>query len=93
MIAALKHMQGLDDPPVVIANHPSRTATAYGVYGLVSPHELRDWNDAAPNVAVGMEGAPGHQASGLKPDGSVKPAGRSAAPTTAAFPPWAVSTR
>lgn len=75
MIAALKHMGGLADPPVVIANHPARTAKAMGRYGLVSPHELRNWNDAAPQVAVGMEGAPGHQAYGLKPDGSVNPDG------------------
>ncbi|MDZ4371151.1 MAG: phosphoesterase [Phenylobacterium sp.] len=75
MIAALKHMDALPDPPVVIANHPARTATRPGVYGLVSPHELRAWNDAAPRVAIGMEGAPGHQAYGLKPDGSARPGG------------------
>jgi len=65
MIDALKHMGGLADPPVVIANHPSRTAKGVGDYGLVSPSELRGWNDAAPHVAVGMEGAPGHQAAAL----------------------------
>lgn len=75
MIAALKHMGAMADPPVVIANHPARTAKALGKYGLVSPHELRNWNDAAPGVAVGMEGAPGHQAGGLARDGSVKPEG------------------
>lgn len=73
MIEALRHMKGLDAPPVVIANHPSRTATGKGQYGLVSPQELRNWNDAAPEVAVGMEGAPGHQANGLKADGSPDP--------------------
>jgi hypothetical protein len=41
-----------------LANHPSRR-------GLDSPHEIRAWNDAAPGIAVGMEGAPGHQASGM----------------------------
>jgi len=65
MVDALKYMSKIPAPPVVIANHPARTATAIGVYGLVSPGELRNWNDAAPNVAVGMEGAPGHQAGGL----------------------------
>jgi hypothetical protein len=75
MVAALKHMGALADPPVVIANHPSRTAKGVGDYGLVSPSELRKWNDAAPQVSVGMEGAPGHQANGLKPDGSVDPTG------------------
>jgi PHP domain len=39
-----------------LANHPSRR-------GVDSPHEIRNWNDAGPNIAVGMEGAPGHQAS------------------------------
>lgn len=65
MTEALKHMGSIAAPPVVIANHPSRTATAVGAYGLVSPGELRNWNDAAPHVAVGMEGAPGHQAASL----------------------------
>jgi len=76
MVEALKHMGALPAPPVVIANHPSRTASGMGAYGLVSPSELRNWNDAAPEVAVGMEGAPGHQANGLKPDGSKDPEGR-----------------
>jgi hypothetical protein len=75
MLDALRHMRSLPQPPVVIANHPSRTAQTSGTYGLVSPAELRNWNDTAPNVAVGMEGAPGHQASALKPDGSAKPDG------------------
>lgn len=75
MIDALKHMGALADPPVVIANHPSRTARGVGQYGLVSPSELRNWNDAAPNVSVGMEGAPGHQAGGMKPDGSPEATG------------------
>lgn len=72
MIAALKHMDSLADPPLVIANHPARTAKGEGQYGLLSPHELRNWNDAAPQVAVGMEGAPGHQAEALQRDGSRK---------------------
>lgn len=41
-----------------LANHPSRR-------GVDSPHEIRAWNDAGPNVAVGFEGAPGHQAGGI----------------------------
>ncbi|WP_440102241.1 PHP domain-containing protein [Streptosporangium sp. H16] len=45
------------------ANHPSRK-------GLDSPHEIRAWRDAQPGIAVGMEGAPGHQAAGIpKPHG------------------------
>ncbi len=46
-----------------LANHPSRK-------GLDTPHEIRAWRDAAPGIAVGMEGAPGHQAAGIaKPNG------------------------
>jgi hypothetical protein len=41
-----------------LANHPARK-------GLDSPHEIRAWRDAQPGIAVGMEGAPGHQAAGL----------------------------
>ena len=36
------------------------------MFGLTTPAELRRWNDAAPNIAVGMEGAPGHQAAELR---------------------------
>ena len=62
MLDALRHMDALQKKPVVIANHPSRSATGLAEYGLDTPAELRDWNDAAPDVAIGMEGAPGHQA-------------------------------
>lgn len=75
MLDALSHMKALPSPPVVIANHPSRTAKGMGEYGLLSPSELRNWNDTAPNVAVGMEGAPGHQAGALNKDGSNKSTG------------------
>jgi hypothetical protein len=75
MIEALRAMRAIPAPPVVIANHPSRSATAVGAYGQDRPGELRDWNDTAPNIAIGMEGAPGHQASALDRDGSVKPGG------------------
>ncbi len=72
MVEALKHMRAITPAPVVIVNHPSRTATAVGAYGLVTPRELRNWNDAAPEVAVGMEGAPGHQASSFTPGHALK---------------------
>ena len=91
MIAALKFAKTLAAPPVLIANHPSRSATAQTAYGLDQPGELRDWNDAAPQVAIGMEGAPGHQASSLNPDGSLKLTGRRGgyehAPTLGGFDP------
>ncbi|OLF18458.1 PHP domain-containing protein [Actinophytocola xanthii] len=41
-----------------LANHPARR-------GIDSPHEFRLWRDADPSVAIGMEGAPGHQAAGI----------------------------
>ena len=75
MLEALRFMRDIAAPPVVIANHPSRSAKAYGVYGQDTPSELRDWNDAAPRVAIGMEGAPGHQASAINKDGSLDSAG------------------
>jgi hypothetical protein len=51
------------DGALFLANHPSRR-------GIDSPHEIRNWRDADPTVAIGMEGAPGHQAAGIaKPNG------------------------
>lgn len=75
MIEALEFMRKLEAPPVVIAHHPSRSASQVGGYGLDEPAELRAWNDAAPEVAVGMEGAPGHQAAALASDGTLDPGG------------------
>ena len=66
MIDALEFAKGLNPQPVVIAHHPSRSAREESVFGLTTPAELRWWNDAAPNIAVGMEGAPGHQAAELR---------------------------
>ncbi|MET8892754.1 PHP domain-containing protein [Streptomyces albogriseolus] len=46
---------------LMLANHPSRK-------GIDSPHEIRAWRDAGGpdrQIAVGFEGAPGHQAAGL----------------------------
>ncbi len=40
------------------ANHPARK-------GLDSPHEIRGWRERQPGIALGMEGAPGHQAAGI----------------------------
>jgi hypothetical protein len=75
MIEALRHMARQDRPPVLIANHPSRSATGLGAYGQDTPAEFRNWNDAAPRVAVGMEGAPGHQGAALNRDGSLDSTG------------------
>lgn len=70
MLAALREMRDMQPPPLLIANHPSRSASGFGQYGVDDPAELRGWNDTAPNVAVGMAGAPGHQAATLLPDGT-----------------------
>ncbi|MFG3496411.1 PHP domain-containing protein [Streptomyces sp. NPDC047928] len=46
---------------LMLANHPARK-------GIDSPHEIRAWRDATASgrqIAVGMEGAPGHQAAGI----------------------------
>lgn len=63
MLEALAQMRALPAPPLMFINHPSRTATAMGRWGDVEPDELRAWHAAAPQVLVGMEGAPGHQAT------------------------------
>ena len=63
MIEALKVMNAQSPKPVLFAHHPSRSATGLGEYGMTAPAELRVWNDTAPEVAIGMEGAPGHQAA------------------------------
>jgi hypothetical protein len=76
MLEALRVMDSLPEKPLVIANHPSRSADSVGVYGLYDPAELRDWNDQAPDVAVGMAGAPGHQASTVARDGSIEDGSR-----------------
>lgn len=75
MIDALKLMRDQAVPPVLIANHPSRSATAPYAWGQYTPAEFRNWNDTAPRVAIGMEGAPGHQAGAIRPDGSPDPDG------------------
>lgn len=73
MIDALKVMKTFDEKPVVIANHPSRSAPKFGEYGKYDPSELRSWNDTASDVAVGMAGAPGHQARTLSKWGGILP--------------------
>lgn len=75
MLEALRVMQQLPQRPVLFANHPARSATGLGAYGLDTPAEFRNWHDTAPNVVAGFEGAPGHQAAALRPDGTLDPAG------------------
>lgn len=75
MIEALNYMKQMDELPIHIAHHASRSATGIGQFGQTTPQEIRNWNDAAPNISIGMEGAPGHQAAALNPDGSLDPKG------------------
>lgn len=70
MVEMLREQQARARKPIVIAHHPSRSADEPPAYGMTTPGELRDWNDAGPDVAIGMEGAPGRQARGLKLDGT-----------------------
>ncbi|MFE9021461.1 PHP domain-containing protein [Streptomyces sp. NPDC007808] len=49
---------GYVDDVLVIANHPLRL-------GIDSPHEMRAWRDAAPEIMIGMEGAPGAQGAAV----------------------------
>ncbi len=65
MLEALAYMNQLENKPVVIANHPARSAKGAHRYGLDEPAELRGWNNTAPEIAIGMAGAPGHQAAAL----------------------------
>lgn len=69
---ALMFMSHLQRLPLLFANHPSRSATGIGAYGLDEPREFRNNHDAASAIYRGMEGAPGHQAGALAPDGSIK---------------------
>lgn len=50
--------EGRTDDALMLANHPARK-------GIDSPHEIRAWQEARGRIAVGMEGAPGHQAGGI----------------------------
>ena len=66
---------------LLLANHPARK-------GLDSPHEIRGWRDTNPSIAVGMEGAPGHQAAAIPGSGHTTN-GRGYydnAPSAASFP-------
>ncbi|MFJ8603966.1 histidinol-phosphatase [Streptomyces shenzhenensis] len=49
---------GYVDDVLVLANHPLRL-------GIDSPHEMRAWRDAAPDIMIGMEGAPGAQGAAV----------------------------
>jgi hypothetical protein len=75
MIDALNYMKQMDELPISIAHHPSRSATGVSKWGQDTPQEFRNWNDTAPNISIGMEGAPGHQAGAINPDGSLDPNG------------------
>lgn len=75
MLQALKAMQEEQKPPILIVNHPARLAKKLSSFKKVTPQKLRKWQDTAPDVVIGMEGAPGHQANALNPDGSIRKSG------------------
>lgn len=54
---------------LMFANHPTRK-------GLDSPAEIRAWREAAPDIVMGWEGAPGHQAAGISTAAGGPGAGR-----------------
>ncbi|MBP2327006.1 hypothetical protein JOF56_007391 [Kibdelosporangium banguiense] len=65
MIEFLKAAKDMRHKPLVIGHHTSRSASGLGVYGQDTPREFRNGNNIAPDVYVGFEGAPGHQAGPL----------------------------
>ena len=75
-LALLAYLQGLQQRPLVFANHPARTAAGLGSWGQSHPTQFRQNMDAAPEVYRGMEAAPGHQAKTLERDGSRRNKGR-----------------
>ncbi|MEU6781304.1 phosphoesterase [Nonomuraea angiospora] len=75
MLEALRVMRQLPHKPLLFANHPARSASGLGIYGQDTPAEFRNWNDTAPEIAHGFEGAPGHQAGTLRKDGTIDPDG------------------
>ena len=60
---------GRVDGALQILHHASRS-------GLYSPSEMRNLRDGAPTVAIGMEGAPGHQAASIPTSAGGAGAGR-----------------
>ncbi|GAB2477429.1 PHP domain-containing protein [Promicromonospora xylanilytica] len=88
-ITALEHIaatvrSGRLADALVLPNHPARK-------GIDSPAELRAWQDAAPGVVIGFEGAPGHQAAGLPAPGMARGRGLyDGGPGTYSFPGYPV---
>lgn len=86
-LAALRYLDaqvfaGRAEIALMLANHPARR-------GIDSPHELRGWRDSAPDVAIGMEGAPGHQAASISTANGGRGGGRGfyeASPGVDSFP-------
>ncbi|SNR87584.1 PHP domain-containing protein [Blastococcus mobilis] len=74
-------LSGRTPSALFLANHPARR-------GIDSPHEIRQWQEADPRVAIGMEGAPGHQAASIPtPNGPGSGRGfYTGSPSAASFP-------
>ena len=65
MVEFLKAADLRHPKPLVIAHHAARSAKGQFEWGQDTPREFRNNQDAAPQVYVGFEGAPGHQAGPL----------------------------
>ncbi|MEO3744058.1 phosphoesterase [Plantactinospora sp. B5E13] len=65
MVEFLSYAKHMPHKPLVIAHHAARSAPGWGVWGQDTPHEFRNNQDTAPDIYVGFEGAPGHQAGPL----------------------------
>jgi hypothetical protein len=63
---AQQRRSGYVDDVLVLANHPLRL-------GIDSPHEMRNWRDAAPEIMIGMEGAGPARRVPRSPAGGVPP--------------------
>jgi hypothetical protein len=75
-VAGVRYLQERVPKALFIANHPARR-------GFDSPHELRAWSEAGPDVMRGFEGAPGHGAASL---GGIARGYYGSSPSAASFP-------
>ena len=66
MLEGLKWLDTYEEKPLVFLNHPSRSSRELGKFRQITPPRMKGWYDTAPDVQVGMEGAPGHQAAPVR---------------------------
>ncbi|AMO55075.1 hypothetical protein [Endozoicomonas montiporae] len=66
MLEGLEWLDRFQEKPLVFLNHPSRSSRELGKFRQITPPRMKGWYDVAPEVQVGMEGAPGHQAAPVR---------------------------